>query len=101
MTLNEVEISLKGGKGSLMGLVIENPEGYHAATAFEIDEVTLELDLGTVTSDEIGCGRLPDVRVPTQPAGGIRSFCTVRFSAGAKAGHNRRRWRGGWPSSPA
>lgn len=53
VTLSEVKISLKGGKGLLKGLVIANPEGFSARNAFELDEVTLALDLGTVTSDEV------------------------------------------------
>ncbi len=53
VTLNAAEISLKSGSGTLKGLRIANPEGFSADFAFELDEVGLDLNLATVTSDEV------------------------------------------------
>lgn len=53
VTLASVDISLKSAAGGLNGLVIANPVGFTTGNAFELDTVSLDLDLSTVTSDEI------------------------------------------------
>lgn len=53
VTLAGVDISLTSAAGGLNGLTIANPEGFSADNAFELDQVSLDLDLSTVTSDEI------------------------------------------------
>lgn len=53
VTLASADISLKSTAGGLNGLVIANPEGFTTGNAFELDTVSLDLDLSTVTSDEV------------------------------------------------
>ena len=53
VTLASVEISLKSAAGGLNGLVIANPEGFTTENAFELDRVSLDLDLSTIRSDVI------------------------------------------------
>lgn len=48
-----VDISLKSAAGGLNGLTVANPEGFSEEHAFELAQVSLDLDLSTVTSDEI------------------------------------------------
>jgi len=88
VTLNKVEISLKGGRGSLKGLVIANPEGFSARNAFEIDEVTLALDLGTVTSDEVVVEQVvvDGARVTFEETGGSINLQTLLKNAQDYAG---------------
>ena len=88
VTLNKVEISLKGGKGTLKGLVIANPEGFSARNAFELDEVTLVLDLGTVTSDEVVVEQVvvDGARVVFEETGGSINLQTLLKNAQDYAG---------------
>ena len=51
--LDEVEISLTSGAGALRGLTVGNPTGFKTKTAFELGEVSIKLDIGTVTEDTI------------------------------------------------
>jgi uncharacterized protein involved in outer membrane biogenesis len=88
VTLNKVEISLKGGSGSLKRLVIANPEGFSARNAFELDEVTLALDLGTVTSDEVVVEQVvvDGARVTFEETGGSINLQTLLKNAQEYAG---------------
>jgi uncharacterized protein involved in outer membrane biogenesis len=88
VTLNQAEISLKGGKGSLKGLAIANPEGFSAENAFELDEVTLVLDLGTVTSDEVVVEQVvvDGARVRFEETGGSINLQTLLKNAQDYAG---------------
>lgn len=88
VSLNKVAISLKGGKGSLKGLVIANPEGFSAKNAFELDEVTLVLDLGTVTSDEVVVEQVvvDGARVRFEETGGNINLQTLLKNAQDYAG---------------
>jgi uncharacterized protein involved in outer membrane biogenesis len=51
--LDGVEISPTTGEGSLRGLSVANPKGFETAHAFELGEIKLALDLGTLTQDVI------------------------------------------------
>lgn len=53
VTLNGANISLSEGIGALHGLNIANPEGFSAANAFELDEISVDLEIGSLGSDEI------------------------------------------------
>ena len=53
VSLNEVDLSLKTGKGSLRGLTVGNPAGFKTAQAFSLGEITVQVDTSTVTSDVI------------------------------------------------
>ena len=51
--VDAVEISPQSGKGTLRGVFIGNPDGFETDSAFELGEVTITLDLGTVTGSPI------------------------------------------------
>lgn len=56
-----VDISLASGRGTVRGLTVANPKGFSSDSAFSLDEITLQIDVGTVTSrpiviDEINVG---------------------------------------------
>lgn len=53
VTLDDVDISLFSGKGSLSGLTIGNPQGFTSEYAFKLGETALELDIRSVTSEKI------------------------------------------------
>lgn len=51
--LQDVDISLLNGKGTLNGLFIGNPTGFKTDGAFQLAEVRLSLDVKSVFSDKI------------------------------------------------
>ncbi len=51
--VGSVEISPKSGRGSLRGVFIGNPEGFETGSAFELGEVTISLDVGTVMENTV------------------------------------------------
>jgi hypothetical protein len=53
VTLDNVEISLTSGKGSLLGYRMTNPSGFESDDAFKFDEVTVVVDTASVTSDPV------------------------------------------------
>jgi len=53
VSVGAVEISPQNGKGTLRDVVIGNPEGFETESAFELNEVTIALDIGTVTENPI------------------------------------------------
>jgi hypothetical protein len=53
VTVDEVDISLTSGDGSIRGLTIFNPEGYDSASAIVIDELRIALDPWSLSGDTI------------------------------------------------
>ena len=51
--LDRVEIDAASGAGALGGLKVGNPEGFETPSAFELGEISLTLDVGTLTGDAI------------------------------------------------
>jgi hypothetical protein len=51
--LNEAEVSATSGTGALRGLYVGNPEGFKTASAFKLGEISLTLDVGSITSDPV------------------------------------------------
>lgn len=51
--LNDVEIELTSGKGALRGLTVGNPSGFKSERALRLGEISLQLDVGSVTKDPI------------------------------------------------
>lgn len=51
--LDEAEISPTSGAGALRGLTVGNPKGFETDMAFALGEVSIKLDIGTVTEDTI------------------------------------------------
>jgi len=60
VTVAEVKISLNEGKGTLKGITIANPPGFSSEPAFSLQEVTLDLDINSVSSNPF---IIEDVRV--------------------------------------
>jgi hypothetical protein len=53
VTLDEVDISPWSGQGKLAGLTVGNPKGYKTDSAFKLGVVSVDLDVGSVTSDTV------------------------------------------------
>ena len=53
VTLDNVDLSLSTGEGSLSGLVIGNPAGFKSANAFSLGEISLAVDTESITSETI------------------------------------------------
>lgn len=53
VTLDDVELSLASGEGSLHGLVVGNPKGFKTPSAFSLGEIFLSLEPESVTTDTI------------------------------------------------
>jgi hypothetical protein len=51
--LNEAEVSAGSGSGALRGLNVGNPTGFKTPSAFELGEISLALDIGTITGDPV------------------------------------------------
>jgi uncharacterized protein involved in outer membrane biogenesis len=48
-----VDISLSSGRGTVRGLTVGNPKGFSSDSTFSLEEITLQIDVGTVTSSPI------------------------------------------------
>lgn len=53
VSVDAVEISPRSGKGNLRGVFIGNPAGFEAESAFELGEVTIAIDMGSVMGNPI------------------------------------------------
>ena len=53
VTLDEVKISLTDGQGAIRGLSVGNPEGFTTGHSFQLGEIQLALDVGTITGDPV------------------------------------------------
>ena len=51
--LDEVEVSITSGQGTLRGLTVGNPEAFETENAFRLGEISLKIDVGTVTKDTV------------------------------------------------
>jgi len=51
--LDKAKVSITSGKGSLRGLTVGNPEGFNTDRAFSLGEISVALDVGTVTQNPI------------------------------------------------
>ena len=51
--VDKVKISPMNGEGSLRGFRVENPEGFHRSSAFQFDEISMKLDVATLTRDPV------------------------------------------------
>ena len=51
--VDEVDISLGSGEGAVRGFRVTNPDGFEDADAFQFDEVTMKIDLTTLTKDPV------------------------------------------------
>jgi len=53
VTVNLVDMNLLEGAGTIKGLVLANPEKYNAPSMFSLHEVTLDINLESLTTDLI------------------------------------------------
>jgi len=53
VTLDDVELSLATGEGSLHGLLVGNPAGFRTPSAFSLGEIFLAVDPDSLTTDTI------------------------------------------------
>lgn len=53
VTLQEVDLSILSGQGTLTNLNIGNPDGYKSADIFALGEVDVNIDIGSIFSDKI------------------------------------------------
>jgi hypothetical protein len=53
VTLDDVKLDLTSGKGKLSGLTIANPRGFDSDYAFRLDDITVGLDLKTLSGPVI------------------------------------------------
>lgn len=51
--VSEVDVSLFSGRGSIRGFTIANPEGFEAPHALSVQELSVELDVGTLDQSVI------------------------------------------------
>lgn len=48
-----VDISLREGRGSIKGLKVASPDGFDARTAFELDDITIDIVIKSVRKDPV------------------------------------------------
>lgn len=53
VTVGSVDISLKTGRGTIRDLKVDNPEGFSSDDAFELGEITVDLDVASLNKDPI------------------------------------------------
>lgn len=53
VTLAEVDIDMTSGKGAMKGLIVGNPEGFTEPSAFELGEISLEINIAETSADMI------------------------------------------------
>jgi hypothetical protein len=51
--LDAADVSLTSGKGTLRGLTIDNPKGYTTPHAFQLGEISVKIDVKSLTSDTV------------------------------------------------
>jgi hypothetical protein len=51
--LKNADVSVTSGEGALRGFSMGNPEGFKTESAFRLGEISLKLDVGTITSDPV------------------------------------------------
>lgn len=53
VTVSGVDISLRKGTGSIDGLVVANPEGFGSPNAFSLNNITLNIEIGSLRKEPI------------------------------------------------
>lgn len=94
VALDEADISVTSGEGALRGLVIGNPAGYRTDAAFRLGEISVKVDIGSITGDTILVREIviaaPDITYELGGAAGdnIRTNATnaQQFAGGGSGG---------------
>lgn len=93
VTVSGVDISLREGRGSIKGLRVESPDGFKMRDAFSLGDITLDIDIKSLSSDPIVIDEIrilaPVINVEATETGAtnideIRK--NVQASAGGDAG---------------
>lgn len=53
VSVSGVDISLGEGRGSISGLRVASPEGFHVRDAFSLGDITIDLDVSSVREDPV------------------------------------------------
>jgi len=53
VSVSGVDIQIREGRGTIAGLRVESPEGFDTAVAFQLDDITLDMDVASVREDPI------------------------------------------------
>ena len=53
VTLGSADVDVTSGKGGLKGLIVGNPAGFETSSAFELGEISVSIDTGSVTTDTV------------------------------------------------
>lgn len=53
VSVAEVSISIKEGRGTIRGITVDNPDGFKGRKAFALGEITLRIDLATLMGDPL------------------------------------------------
>ena len=86
--LDKAKVSITSGEGSLRGLTVGNPEGFKTDRAFSLGEISVALDVGTVTQDPVVIKEIvisaPEVTYELGPGGS--NIDTIQRNVNAYAG---------------
>lgn len=67
VSVGSVHISLKSGRGTIRDVAVANPEGFSSETLFKLEEITLDIDVASLSKDPIVIDEVtiaaPEVRV--------------------------------------
>lgn len=73
VSVSGVDIQLREGRGSIKGLQVDSPEGFHVGSAFLLGDITVDLDVASVRENPIVLDevriRAPEVRVEVKKDG--------------------------------
>jgi len=73
MKLDGMDLSLFSGQGRLKGLVVGNPQGFQAASAFKLADAKVKVDLKTALSDKLVIEEIlidgPEITYEAGPSG--------------------------------
>ena len=67
-----VDISLRDGRGTIAGFDVASPDGFKTSHAFSLGEITVDIDLGSVSQDPVVIEEIR-VRAPVVSAELLRS----------------------------
>lgn len=83
--LASAQVGLLSGRGSLKGLVVGNPPGYRSETAFQLGEVSVEVEPWSVFGDKIHIKSLAILAPEITLEGGLKDNNLSRILANVQA----------------
>src|SRR5437879_7797639 len=89
MKLDGMDLSLFSGKGRLKGLVVGNPPGFQAASAFKLADAKVKVDLKTALTDKLIIEEIlidgPEITYESGPSGSNLSKIQENVAAFGKS----------------